>query len=84
MVLCVLSRLLVVVYLAYPRNNDRAIVPDSGFNPKDIHPWGLVSTLIACAVDVAIYGGMAYLIPSHSSASQSFRVAYIPVFLQMP
>jgi hypothetical protein len=35
-----------------------AIAPDSGFNPKDIHPWGLVSTLIVYAVNFAVKVGI--------------------------
>lgn len=39
-----------------------ALVPDSGFNPEgDTHPWGPISTLIAYAVNTAIYSGLAYL-----------------------
>jgi hypothetical protein len=40
-----------------------AHAPDTGFNPEgDLHPWGLVSTSIMYAVNIAIYSLLAYLI----------------------
>jgi len=40
-----------------------ALAPGSGFNPEgDIHPWGFFSTFIVYAVNIAIYGGLAYLL----------------------
>jgi len=40
-----------------------AFMPDSGFNPEgDTHPWGLISTFIVYVVDVAAYGGLAWLL----------------------
>jgi len=42
-----------------------AIAPDSGFNPEgDTHPWGPISSLIAYAVNAAIYSGLVYLMLS--------------------
>ena len=38
-----------------------AFIPGSGFDLKDNHPLGPVFTLILYAVNVAIYGGLAYL-----------------------
>jgi hypothetical protein len=38
-----------------------ACIPGSGFDLKDNHPLGPGSELILYAVNVAIYGGLAYL-----------------------
>jgi len=49
-------------YLLLPGIAAGAFAPDSGFNPEgDIHPWGPVSTFIVYAVNIAVYGGLAYL-----------------------
>ena len=40
-----------------------ALAPDSGFSPEgDLHPWGFFSTSIVFVVDIAIYGGLVYLL----------------------
>jgi hypothetical protein len=39
-----------------------AYIPGSGFDLKDNHPLGPVFELILYAVNVAIYGGVAYLL----------------------
>ena len=41
-----------------------ALSPDSGFNPEgdtDTHPWGPLGVMIAYAVNIVIYGGLAYV-----------------------
>jgi hypothetical protein len=43
-----------------------AIIPGSGFDLKDDHPWSLPSTLVVYAVNVAIYGGLANLLLNRS------------------
>jgi hypothetical protein len=42
-----------------------AVTPGSGFDLKDDHP-SLLSTLVVCAVNVAIYGGLANLLLNRS------------------
>jgi hypothetical protein len=39
-----------------------AVIPGSGFDLKDDHPWSPLSTLVVYAVNVAIYGGLANLL----------------------
>jgi hypothetical protein len=44
-----------------------AVIPGSGFDLKDDHPWSPLSTFVVYAVNVAIYGGLANLLPNLSS-----------------
>jgi hypothetical protein len=52
----------VPILFLFPGILTGALVLDSGFNIEgDIHSWGRVSTIISYAVNIAIYGGLAYL-----------------------
>jgi hypothetical protein len=49
--------------LLFPGLLAGAVTPGSGFNLKDdTHPLSAVSLVVACAVNVAIYGGVSFLL----------------------